>query len=198
MKKAIMVLAFVLGAMTSANAFTITKMGEVPGYQHNEILNKMLKSDVKVYSGVDPDGYKLTSIWFDTGLKTLKMSLWYPVEGDSAVDEKEYKNWKYIIDKSIEWGQVAMENKVDHSESLGDCSTYKVKCSAKFSAISEGTNSWVTFDIESKDNQFYKASKVIFISDMKTLNDLFNKKSPEHWKSIQAKPKVEKAGLFQK
>jgi uncharacterized protein YeaC (DUF1315 family) len=185
--------ALLMGASKMANAFTIYKVGQVDIYQNNEILNKALAHDIKVYTGIDPDGHKLTQLQIDTGLKTLKVNLWQ--------GEKEYETWMSLISKGTSWAKIAKENKVDYSKDLPDCSTYGVTCSVRFRSISNGENSALVFNIEDSENSFYDLKNAfIMAEDMSRLSVILTEKVPAKLSAIEEdtknKPKVNKDELF--
>ena len=162
MKKAILG-TMVAGAIlmsSAAQAFTIQKAVEVKAFQFNELLDRHLATEVKLWTGVDPETNKgYVQIDIDAGLKTFNLGF---NEGS-----KELADWKHMIDKTVEWSVVAATNKVDISKYYNDfdsekknydklynCSTSGTKCLSTFSSWSDGAKSTMHIDLEDKSNQF--------------------------------------------
>jgi len=91
---------------------------------------------------------------------------------------------------------VAKTNQVDHSATIGDCSNNDIKCEARFTSISNGETVYVTFDLEDKDNQFYKAEPIIMLEDIRMMNDIFTKKVPAHWEKVTEQATKDTSNLF--
>ena len=197
MKKILITITILLGLSVPVQAFTITKIGTVQSAQHNEILDRMIKSDLKVWAGVDPDGYELVRFDVHSGIKNLKIDLWRFKDGDTKANIMYgYDKWDRIFTKALEWGQIAQTNSADHTAGLGDCSTVDVKCRARFVSISDGKTVYVRFDMESKKNQFYTAKPVILLQDIKALDNLFRIAAPNHWKTVRDKATRDTSKLF--
>ena len=197
MKKILITVAILAGLSVPAQAFTVTKIGTVQSAQHNDLVDRMIKSDLKVWAGVDPDGYELVRFDVNSGLKNLKIDLWRPKEGDrNANILYGYEKWDHIFTKALQWGQIAQTNSVDHTADLGDCSTVDAKCRARFVSISDGKTVYVRFDMQSKENQFYTAKPVIHLQDIKTLDNLFRIAAPDHWKTVRDKATRDTSKLF--
>ena len=184
----------VLFTTVTAQAFTITQVGTVQSAEYNEIMDKFYKAEVSVWAGVDPDGYKYVKFSFDGSLKDMDFGMWQP---DGTLNNLYgYLNWEKVLSKAIEWGDVAKKNQVDHSADIGDCSTNDIKCHASFVSISDGKTVYVRFDMEDKDNQFYKAEPIMMLEDIKLMNDIFSKKVPAHWEKVQNKATKDTSKLF--
>ena len=196
-KKTLIALTIILGVMiTSAQAFTITKIGTVESSEYNEIMDKFYKNDVTVWAGVDPDGFKYVKFNFDGGLKDLDFGLWQPDDTEVTSTLYGYLKWEKVLNKAIEWGEVAKTNQVDHSADIGDCSTADIKCKARFVSISNGKTIYVVFDMEDKDNQFYTADPVIKLVDIIKMNNMFTKQVPAHWERVKNKATKDTSDLF--
>lgn len=197
MKKPMIMIAILMGLSVSAQAFTITNIGTVQSREYNELLDRMIKSDLKVWAGVDSQGYELVKFDIDGGLKNMGFALWKPKEGDDTTATLYgYEKWDFVLSKALEWGEIAQTNAVDHSAEIGDCSTVDIKCTAKFVSISNGDTVWVEFDMEDKDNQFYKAEPVVLLEDIRTLDNLFRVGAPAHWEKVRNQATKDKSNLF--
>ena len=160
MKKTLTAIALATMIATSAQAFTIQKAVEVKAFQFNEILDRHLATEVKLWTGVNPETNKgYVQIDIDAGLQTFKIGF---DEGS-----KELAVWKHMIDKTVEWSVVAATNKVDISKYYNDfdlekknydklynCSASGVKCISTFSSWSDGAKSTMHIDLEDMSNQF--------------------------------------------
>jgi hypothetical protein len=190
LKKLIISILMVFAISTAAGAGTIYKVGSVKTSEKNELLNMHLPSDMLVYVGIDAAGNRLTQIRVDTGLELLKLNLW----GSSA----EYDRWQYIVDKTVEWAEIARKNRVDHNENLDDCSTVDVRCSARFFAFRDGQEAGISFKFESKENQFYKSSPLMLLTDVRALKQILDKTGPAKLDELAQKPRVDTTNLFKK
>jgi len=195
MKKLILTMAILVGLSVSAQAFTITKVGSVKSAEYNDLMDKFYKKEVGVWAGVDPDGYHYVEFKFDGGLKDLEVGLWQPTD-DTPSSLYGYLKWEGVLAQAIEWGDVAKTNQVDHSATIGDCSNNDIKCKARFTSISNGKTVYVTFELEDKENQFYKAEPIIMLEDIRMMNDIFMTKVPAHWKKVRGQATKDTSNLF--
>ena len=195
MKKAILgtIVAGAIAMSSAAQAFTIHNVGTVNAYSYNELLNKHLKDEMEVWVGITDDGDKMVQFSLDGGLQTFKMQM-YP-NGHSKYPEvapaSHYENWMTIINKTIEWSNVAKENKVDYEKGFDNgCKTAGYKCSASFSAWADGAKSTVHLDIEDSSNQFINWKGQIPIAEMEKLKQIMTEGVPAKFQELDAKPVV--------
>ena len=210
MKKAILgtMVAGAIAISSAAQAFTIQKAVEVNAFQFNEILDRHLATDVKVYTGVNPETNKgYVEFRIDGGLQTFEIGMY---EGS-----KELANWKHMIDKTVEWSVVAATNKVDIEKFYNDykstpetntlaklynCSASGVKCISTFSSWSDGAKSTMHINLEDGSNQFITFKGQIPVAEVIKLKASLDKLE-QIWADRRAqladKPKGEdKTALF--
>ena len=195
MKKAILgtIVAGAIAMSSAAQAYTIYKVGTVNAYSYNELLNKHLKDEMKVWIGINDDGDKMIQFSLDGGLQTFTMQM-YP-NGNSKYPQiapaSQYENWMTIINKTIEWSNVAKENKVDYEKDFDKgCKTVGYKCLASFSAWSDGAKSTVHLDIEDSSNQFIDWKGQIPIAEIEKLKQIMTVGVPAKFEELDAKPVV--------
>lgn len=206
MKKAILTAAALIAISTTAQAFTINKKVEVNAFQYNEILDKHLPTEMKVWTGVDPETNKgYVEIHVDGGLQTFKMGF---NEGDEGLS-----NWKHMIDKTVEWSEVAKQNKVDiekfyndfdvdkkNYSSLYNCSSKSTKCYSKFSSWSDGARSTMYLNLQASHNEFIKFNGQVPIAEvvkLKATMDNLESYWQERRQELKNKPKGDsKTALF--
>ena len=98
----------------------------------------------------------------------------------------------------MEWAGIARKNRVDHNENLDDCSTVDVRCSARFFAFRDGQEAGISFKFESKENQFYKSSPLMLLTDVRALKQILDKTGPAKLDELAQKPRVDTTNLFKK
>ena len=199
MKKAIV--AGVLGLTAlSAQAFTINKVESVKIYEFNEILNRNIGQPVNLWVGIDDDGKEYVQLDIDTGLKTFK------IEMPDYKNNETFLEWKYMLDKTVEWAKVAKENKVDVSKdfrgekNILNCTDSQFYCGGSFGAHSDGKYSNMSVFMQDKSNEFYKIHGTVLLEDvmkLKTAVDNIDKKIAERKASLKDKPQgTKKEALF--
>ena len=187
--------ALLMGASNMANAFTIYNMGETKAYEYNELLDRHLDKDIQVWAGYDEEGYKgshqYIKIKIDGGLHTHDLGMY--------VGSAEYTAWMENLSKTIEWATVARTNSVDHQKDLTKCSNWNNRCSASFSAWSNGQKATMHLSLEDKDNQFYSFDGQIPLDNVYKLKNILEKavaKTVSLEQEFKNKPKVNKDELF--
>ena len=189
MKKLLTLIALLVGISTMAQAYTIYSVGSITTLEWNDLLDRTIDQEATVYAGVDPADKSKRSIevHFDTGLTTLKMPLLH--------EDGDYDNFIYILNKAIEWAEVARTNGVDHRGDIGGCGIrLQTHCRAKFVATSDGQTSMLFLDLESVENMFYTQEAFIPIEEVVRLKQLIEVDAEEKIEELSDKKST--AGLF--
>lgn len=171
----IVFLIFGFIAANSAFAFNIYRVGDViQGREHNEILNRWLDREFSIWVGVGDKRKEYILFEAETGLSKATVM----VNNTKSIREK----LKKAVSKAIEWSDVAKKNNADTTKGLGCFGVDKYnlceknstafeegQMSLKFFSANNGSQTDLIISVIDRDNQFYKASIYITISEMKKL-----------------------------
>lgn len=155
-------LSFLLAFTTSAMGFNTYRAGEfVTGQEYNETLERWIPRTFSIWVGVSEQGREYIFFQGETSLK--------PATVQARYKTATVKKLKDLLNKALEWSEVARENKADTSQKLGcfgddrysSCENSgnayeKNQMGLSFFASREGQQTNLIIDMIDGSNQFIK------------------------------------------
>ncbi len=162
-------------AVNEVMAFNIYRVGkEITGQEFNDVWKKWFNRKFSIWVGVDENNTEYIFFKGTTGIGDATVI----VQNSKEVVEK----LKSVVEKAIEWADIARKNKADTSKSLecfnnngyGSCRRNSSgfngnQMDLSFFAANSGKQTSLVINLVDKDNQFIKTSIYVDLIEMKKL-----------------------------
>lgn len=160
----------------NAQAYNVYRVGEViKGKEYNDVLKWWIERDFSIWVGINDGGYKHILFKAETGLGDATVALAY-----SITLRNEFGS---LIEKAIEWSDVARKNNADTTRGLGcfgglyrdphceetGATSKENQLGLSFFAAQGGQQTNLIINIVDEDNEFLKASLYLNPLEMEKL-----------------------------